>query len=232
MTMISHLFMIFYLFAIFLVFIFLLHVRFHIHSEHRDIQLQSLLDVLQHSDCVFDSKDIVYKMDSHSLYKNIDLLDETDKELLCGILCILAQNIPNLIYFETILLKGAHIIVSQDHGLFYEWFKSQKESYTRISSHKSIVPVYSIPVLKNKNSIISGIYPMNDSWFQFEADMWKPLERPRQSFYHAYNYIYYKLVNYQVGPFGTCSYTDHNPFITSIDTDQFPTIFRHKNSDL
>lgn len=225
MPMLSHLFNLLYFAVIIFEFLFLLHVRFHIHSKSHKIQLQSILDVLHHSNCVYDSTNNVYRMNFHPLYKYQDLLDENDQEVLCVILHLLTQNIPESHHFESLLLKGAHIIVSQDNGLFYQWFKSREDAYSRMSSHKSTVPVYSIPILKNKNSMITGIYPMNNSWFQFEADIWKPWQRPIHSFLHAYNYIYYKVVDSQVGPYGTCSYTDHNPFMTSIDTDEYPTIF-------
>lgn len=210
--------------------IFFLHIRFHIHNDEKYHQLQTLLDLFQHSTCVFDNATSVYKLNCLIFYYCQQLPNEMDQQILCGIKQLLARNIPNVRFFQTILLKGAHIIVAQDNGLFYQWFKSQKHSYTRLSSHKSHVPVFSIPIFQNKSSIITGIYPINNSWFQFEADIWKPFEKPILSFFHALNFIYYKIFDHQVGPFGTCSYTDQRPFLTYIDTDQFPKIFTNTTS--
>ncbi|ETW08752.1 hypothetical protein H310_01270 [Aphanomyces invadans] len=110
------------------------------------------------------------------------------------------------------IVKGAHVVVENDQGRFYELFKSISTStYSRISSHFSNNVQYSVPQGYLLDTLLTGTTSNNDSWFQFEGANWDPLGRPLDSLIHCLNYIEYKIRGVQVGPLGTSMHTDRNP---------------------
>jgi len=54
------------------------------------------------------------------------------------------------------ILRGAHIVVEEDHGAFYSWFTQMQDSYRRTSSHRSIVPMYGIDEGSVLRTILTG----------------------------------------------------------------------------
>ncbi|KAF0682756.1 Aste57867_25159 [Aphanomyces stellatus] len=110
------------------------------------------------------------------------------------------------------VVKGAHVIVENDQGRYYELFKTiSTTTYSRISSHFSIDVQYAVPQGYLLDTLLTGTTSHNDSWFQFEGANWDPFERPVDSVIHCLNYIEYKIRGVQVGPLGTSLHTDSNP---------------------
>lgn len=110
------------------------------------------------------------------------------------------------------ILQGAFVLVANDGGMFYEFVKSMKGAYERISSHVSIVPQYAVR-LRRLKTVLAGRCSNGDSWFQFEAGEWCPEENLCGSIRHAGHYLEYKCSGLQVGPLGYSDHTDHNPLV-------------------
>ncbi|ETV89161.1 hypothetical protein H257_00529 [Aphanomyces astaci] len=116
------------------------------------------------------------------------------------------------------IVKGAHVVVENDQGRFYELFRTISTStYSRISSHFSNDVQYGVPQGYLLDTLLTGTTSGNDSWFQFEGANWDPIGRPVDSFIHCLNYIEYKIRGVQVGPLGTSMYTDQNPLRIPFD---------------
>jgi len=120
------------------------------------------------------------------------------------------------------LLAGAHIVF-QDGGALYERMKALSGAYNR-SSSSSHYPKIEFPTeeLKEKyftqygidipvlGHVLFGARPSkNDpnqiqSWLQFESHGVDLANLP----HHLLSFIQHKLYGYQVGPLGTCPYTE------------------------
>ncbi|KDO32929.1 hypothetical protein SPRG_02622 [Saprolegnia parasitica CBS 223.65] len=110
------------------------------------------------------------------------------------------------------IVKGAHVIVENDHGTYYELFRNiTATTYTRISSHASIVSQYAVPQGPLLETLLTGVTAEKHSWFQFEGANWDPIDRPIDSILHVLNYLEYKVRGVQIGPLGTSLHTDRNP---------------------
>ncbi|KAG9416562.1 hypothetical protein AC1031_000961 [Aphanomyces cochlioides] len=134
---------------------------------------------------------------------------DIERELL-GTLFTQVLNRQRKLMMEVV--KGAHVIIENDNGRFYELFKTiSSDTYSRISSHYSNDVQYGVPQGALLDTLLTGTTSANDSWFQFEGANWDPFQRPVDSFLHCLNYIEYKIRGVQVGPLGTSSHTDRNP---------------------
>ncbi|OQS02623.1 hypothetical protein THRCLA_05027 [Thraustotheca clavata] len=112
------------------------------------------------------------------------------------------------------IMKGAHVIVENDQGRYYELFKNIScTTYSRISSHYSIDVQYAVPQGPLLDTLLTGRTVTNDSWFQFEGANWDPIDRPIDSMLHVLNYVEYKIRGVQIGPLGTSKHTDRNPLL-------------------
>ncbi|EQC36873.1 hypothetical protein SDRG_05703 [Saprolegnia diclina VS20] len=110
------------------------------------------------------------------------------------------------------IVKGAHVIVENDQGAYYELFRNiTATTYTRISSHASIVSQYAVPQGPLLETLLTGVTAEKHSWFQFEGANWDPIDRPFDSILHVLNYLEYKVRGVQIGPLGTSLHTDRNP---------------------
>ncbi|OQR99358.1 hypothetical protein ACHHYP_06918 [Achlya hypogyna] len=110
------------------------------------------------------------------------------------------------------LLKGAHVVVENDAGVFYGLLKNiSTTTYPRISSHVSVATQYAVPQGPLLDTLLTGTTLSNDSWFQFEGANWDPVERPVDSMLHVLNYVEYKIRGVQIGPLGTSEHTDRSP---------------------
>ncbi len=176
--------------------VFFLHLGLNIHDPklpHQRAALLLLLDSVPF--CITENHTYSFT----SSFQHFGPLD-------CEVLATITYMCPNL----THVLRGAHVCVGNDQGLYYTWITRLEGAYPRLSSHASLFPVYGVPILNNEHSILGGVSLGNDTWFQLEKYQWS-LTNPRKSFLHALDFIYYILMDRQVGPYGTSSFTDRRP---------------------
>jgi len=122
------------------------------------------------------------------------------------------QLLNKRVKFLVEIMKGAHVIVEQDDGWYYDKFRNLSSStYARISSHFSSEQQYAIPQGYMLDTLLTGKTSGQDSWFQLEGANWDPFYRPFDSFVHVLNYIEYRIRGVQIGPLGTSVHTDKNP---------------------
>lgn len=181
--------------------LFFLHIN-HSHNVNMNVQLHHLL-LLLNTTRIYPTSLSTYSFPSSSF-----LPLSTDREILGTLVVVLCQR--NVTYMSEIL-RGAHIVVDDDeHNSMYYWLKALPGSYRRSSSHKSIVPQIGVPVFQQIHSILTGIVRENSTtWLQFESGFWKVGNV--KSVLHFMNYMYYKLIDCQVGPFGVSMRTEARP---------------------
>lgn len=97
---------------------------------------------------------------------------------------------------------GAHVELWDDGERYRAWSKL-KSAHARKSSHKSDKTQYSVSG-RCCHTILFGMLD-NTTWFQMENntldDFW----------YHAYDFVEYKLTGRNQGPYGSSQYKDTNP---------------------
>jgi hypothetical protein len=180
-------------------FLFLLYVTLHIHSTQCRIHLHDLLVVLNTTQVYATS------VSTYSFPQTPLLIVPSDREIL-GTLMVLFGGITRL----SDMLKGAHVVVGNDDRRdLLQMMRNVPGSYRRSSSHESIVAQVAIPVFQGRHSVLTGINSRNCTWFQSESDAWK--RGDVKSVFHLLNYIYYKVIGYQVGPYGVSKYTEARP---------------------
>ena len=178
------------------------HVALHIHRQSLASELRAVMNMLSTTRIVF-----VEHASLLQIYEvSVPDLPRLDR-LILGTLAVLAEN-------ATVdILRGANTVLKADNASLYRWIKAMDQSYVRASSHPSTCPALSVPDLFGKGSLLTGVTSRDDSWFQLEADMWG--RSPRSSLLHALNYIFYRMTDVQVGPYGTSVHTDRRPIILS-----------------
>ena len=170
----------------------LVHATVHIHAHHLATELSALMDTLYPTFTPHSTALILDQHDTHVLTHLVRLLPPAT---LCH------------------ALQGAHVVLHHDTGQLYRWVRHLNMSYRRISSHRSIAATYAVNMVYGSGSMLTGITPKNASWFQLEADAWRPIHAPAKSVLHALNFMYYALTHLQVGPFGTSKFTDKRPLV-------------------
>lgn len=180
---------------------FFMYVTLHIRGEQCSIHLHHLLVVLNTTQFYRTS------VCTYSFPPSPSLSVSSDREIL-GTLMVYFGGIARLSH----MLKGAHVVVGNDDRRdFLGMLTNVPGSYRRWSSHRSIVPQVGVPVFQGRHSILTGINRCNKTWFQFESDAWK--RGDVKSVFHSLNFIYYKVIGYQVGPYGVSKYTESRPLL-------------------
>lgn len=193
--------MLFYSFLVFMSLVFFMYVTLHIHGAHCSMHLNSLLVVLNTTQFYSTS------VSTYSFPPSPSLTVPSDREIL-GTLMVLLGGIARM----SEMLKGAHVVVvNDDRRHLLAMMRNVSGSYSRWSSHQSIVTQVGVPIFQGRHSILTGINRHNRTWFQFESDAWKRLDV--KSAFHLMNFIYYKLIGHQVGPYGVSKYTETRPLL-------------------
>jgi hypothetical protein len=186
-------------------FAFFMYVTLHIHGAQCSMHLHNLLVVLNTTQ-FYPTSACTYSFPS-----NEEVWVPSDKEIL-GTLMVSFGGIARL----SQMLKGAHVVVvNDDRRDVWLMMRNVPGSYKRWSSHRSIVPQIGVPVFHGRHSILTGINRCNNTWFQFESDAWKRVDV--KSVFHLLNFIYYKVIGYQVGPYGVSRNTESHPLYVSSD---------------
>lgn len=189
--------------------LFFFYASLIIHNPNLPKQLNALLLVLEESAPYCITPKQTYSFNSTSF-------GAQDCEILAT-LTTACQNMTNV-------LRGAHICFLDDNGTFYTWIKTLEGAQPRLSSHFSTSAVVGVPILNNVHSILGGTGLGNETWFQLERDAWS-WKRPMKSALHALNFLYYKIMDRQVGPYGTSGFTDRRPILTQFPG--FPAVRDH-----
>lgn len=136
------------------------------------------------------------------------------------------------------LLKGAHFVIKNDNGFFYEKLKiysnRRKDCLRYKSSHNSCQKIHRIGKYviydingntnKNYDCIIGKICPVKyrsiskdkhnhencNSWFQFEKTR---TDTNLNKLKHSFDYVKYIITKRNIGPFGYSKNTENNPII-------------------
>jgi hypothetical protein len=170
--------------------------------------LYALMNAILHAEFVpLSTNSIIVDMHLHDT-RNLETID-IEKRIIGTIYTQLLNKKRHLLME---IIKGAHVVVENDEGRYYEIFKNiSTATYTRISSHFSRDAQYAVPQGGLLDTLLTGTTRRKDSWFQFEGANWDPIGRPLDSFVHVLNYIEYKIRGVQIGPLGTSEFTDSNP---------------------
>ncbi|CAM9639240.1 unnamed protein product [Chrysoparadoxa australica] len=115
------------------------------------------------------------------------------------------------------MFMGANLVMEGDGGWYYDWFLRMDEAYQRTSSHYSSKQTYGVPEGAVLRTLLTGLDPFQNTWFQLEGANWNLLRHPIDSIAHAINYIEYKVGGVQIGPMGTSKHTDSNPLRVTFD---------------
>eukprot|EP00904_Undaria_pinnatifida_P006621 jgi/Undpi1/3089/HiC_scaffold_15.g06463.m1 len=115
------------------------------------------------------------------------------------------------------MLKGANVVISGDSGWFYEWFAGMQDAYHRTCSHFSTRSTLGIPEGTVLRTVLTGTDMYEDSWFQLEGAGWRPFRNPIDAVRHGFNFMQYKLRQFQVGPLGKSTHTDLQPMMVEFD---------------
>ena len=179
--------------------LFLFYEELVVHDPTLPAKLDVLLNILKTSTVCKTQRPHTYSLEPMppSLY------EKNDWEIVATIAHILPSHLHHV-------FKGAYVSLESDDGFFYAWILGRKNAYPRQCSHLSIAPVYGVPVFGQRHSMIGGVGIGNDTWFQLERDMWS-WHHWGKSTRHALNFLYYILLNEQVGPFGTSHFTERRP---------------------
>lgn len=111
-------------------------------------------------------------------------------------------------------LKGGHFKFHDNGGLYEELVANfQQTLKNRWSSHDSCVPQYSFsgPVI---SEVLMGVSVDADgnrrTWIQFEKHNMRTIVG---LIMHLIDYLHYKLIGKNIGPYGTSEYTENKPFV-------------------
>jgi len=195
----------FYLLSYILVFLVLIRMTL-VHNRNSEFeQLQAELSRAVYRRVQNDASSLpVYSVTIPGLTTN------TADQLILGTTFMLVGNAV-----MTDVLRGAHVVLLGDSGRFYEWIIAMQGSYRRTSSHVSTRVVYAVSGTLLP-SCLAGMTPRQDSWFQLEADPWNFNRYPVRSLLHALSFLFYELLDVQVGPYGTSQYSETNPLIVRV----------------
>ena len=185
----------------------LVHTSVHVHTAVLARQLSVLMRVVYEAQSIDTSATVCPPLRSHALV-NIPVYYTW---LDCHVLGTLRHLLPRPTLCHA--LQGAHVLLEKDVGQFYQWVRCLNGSYARASSHVSSVKVFAVEVANG--SLIAGFLDStNSSWFQMEADAWRPGRAFLPSMFHVLNFVYYAATDTQVGPYGTSRYTERRPLIS------------------
>lgn len=124
----------------------------------------------------------------------------------------LAQNSSLLIE----MLKGAHIVLLNDHGKYYRQLQQLGSYVYRMSSHYSSTMTFAISPRHVLQTVLIGETKDQSTWFQLEGSVWDPFHHPIESICHLVDYLEYKVRRVQIGPFGTSIYTESHPLLIDL----------------
>lgn len=194
--------MLYFSFLVFMSLVFFMYVSLHIHGAHCRMHLHNLVVVLNATQ-LYRTSECTYSFAPTHL-----LAVPSDREIL-GTLMVVFGGITRV----SEMLKGAHVVVGNDDDRreVLSMMRNVPGSYGRWSSHRSIVPQIGVPVFQSRHSILAGINHCNKTWFQFESDAWKRVDV--KGVFHLMNFIYYKVMGNQVGPYGVSTYTEAHPLL-------------------
>jgi len=110
------------------------------------------------------------------------------------------------------ILQGANVKIEGDKGLFFNKWKTIQGAYERKSSHSCDEDgAYSL----HGNFFHEFLFwkdPITHcTRFQLEKSSFNPFRNPAAAILHTRDYLNYKRLNLQQGPFGSSAATDKNP---------------------
>lgn len=110
------------------------------------------------------------------------------------------------------ILKGANVKIEGDNGVFFDKWKAIHGTHKRKSSH----PCDEDGSYSLRGNLFHEFLFWKDpithcTRFQLEKSSFQPFTSPAVSILHARDYLNYKRLNLQQGPFGNSPITDDNP---------------------
>ncbi len=155
-------------------------------------------------------KDRFHKQNTYVTSVTERILNLTSAHLRPILLDVLSLD-ENLSHISHIL-QGANVKIEGDKGVFFDKWKVIHGTHVRKSSH---------PCDKDGTYSLRGDFfheflfwkdPVTHcTRFQLEKSSFQPFTNPVTSILHARDYLNYKRLNLQQGPFGASPVTDNNP---------------------